>query len=142
MWEILLRAIEVAVVLGGSVGSLYAGRLWLQAQKHQSIAQAKDELIKVTMNDRDAWKSHYQAEHLEFIDYREKAHQHNNEANAAVIKLTAENAELKSRTDLSPILQFQQEQSKINVKIVQSLDAILSHLSPKPPHRLRHAPRL
>ena len=142
MWEILLRLLEVAVVLGGSIGSLYAGRLYLQAQKHQAISEAKDELVKVTMNDREAWKSRYDAKELEYINYREQQHDHNNEANATVVRLTAQNAELKSRTDLSPILQFNKEQSQINTKIVQSLDAILSHLVPKPPRKLRHAPRL
>lgn len=135
MWEILLRGIETCVVLGGSAAGIYSGKLWLQAQKHRSISEAKDEAIRVAQNNAEAWKSHYQAAHLELTNYRSEVHAKNNESNDRIIKLTSENSEWKAKTDLTPLTgvmtDFVQEQTRINGKVLEILTTLEERMKPR-----------
>lgn len=97
-------------------------------QRHQ-VDLAKDELVKVLGADRDAWKSRYESEHAEFIDYRRAAHDQSQTTQAKILKLGEENGELRAKTDITPLMKHQAEQSAINAKIVESLDRILKHLT-------------
>jgi hypothetical protein len=94
----------------------------------EAVEAANSKVVEVVRLEADAWRKRYEGEHQEALEYRERAHTHANESNSLVLRLTAENAELRSKTDLSPVLKFHQEQSEINGKIVGALDKIVRHL--------------
>lgn len=129
---------EVGAILFGILAFLYGGfERWrnLRRNDNQRVEQAKDELIKVLEADRDTWKARYETEREEYISHRKATHDHNNEANARLIKLTDENASLKAKTDITPLLAHQEEQTKINAevmrtlsKVTATLDLIMHHL--------------
>jgi hypothetical protein len=136
VWLIILRTIETVVVVSGAIATVVAARFWLQAQKVSSLSEAKDEAIRVARNNADAWKGHYEAGHLELETYRKAQHAKNEESQGTILSLTSENATLKSRTDLSPILTFHKQQSEVNEKIVQALKVVVSHLEKLLPLKL------
>jgi hypothetical protein len=132
MWEIVLRTVEVVFVVGGGVGGLYCGRLWLQVQKAKATAEGKDEVIKLSQNNVVAWKSLYDAEHSQLLKYREEQHGRNDDANRKILELTNANAQLLGKTDLSPVMntltefikgqrEFMKEITEINGKILIAL---------------------
>lgn len=102
----------------------------------QSLSDAKDEAIKVARNNADAWKGHYEAGHIELESYRKAQHAKNEESHATIVRLTADNATLKSKTDLSPILSFHSQQSQVNEKILEGLTVIVQHLEKLLPKKL------
>lgn len=97
-------------------------------KSQEEVERAHTELVTVLNGTVTSWKKRYDDEHTEFANYRQKVHDKDQSVNARVLRLTEENAELKGKTDLTPVLRFHQEQGQINVKVVQSLDAILAHL--------------
>jgi hypothetical protein len=132
MWTVVLKIFEIALVIGGAIASIISGRLWLEAQKHRSVAEAKDEIIGLLTNSVDAWKSRYEAEHVEHNDYRKRQHDHNNETNARMLQLAEENSGLKAKTDLSPMMEtlatfiegqnrFMKDLTEINGRILSAL---------------------
>lgn len=130
MWDAIFHVLQVIGVIGATVGALIGGHLWLKEQKRQSVAKTKDELIKLATENADAWKSRFEVEHGEFADYRDKTHVHNNESNARIIALVTENEQLKSKTDLSPLMKMMQtffaEQTAINQQILDGLTTLLT----------------
>jgi hypothetical protein len=130
--EVLPYLYTAAGVLGGAAfllwGFISGFRKRARIAK-AALDKAHDDLIEVMKLQIDSWKNRFAAEHSEFAEYRKTQHDHNNAANERVIKLTAENVELRAKTDLSPVLQFTKDQTTINAKVVQSLDAILLHLA-------------
>ena len=132
MWlEIILRGIETLIVISGAVGAAIAGRFYIQAQKHQATAEAKDEIINLLTASANGWKARYESEHVEITNYRAEVHTRNDENNARILELTNQNSSLKSKTDLSPVLAFQKEQSTVNSKVVEALNIIIKHLRPR-----------
>jgi hypothetical protein len=117
-------------IVGGGLATAAAAYIFYTAQRRQGVAAAKDELIKSITADREAWKSRYEAEHLEIMAYRDQVHAKNEESNAKIITLTTENAELKSKTDLSPLMKMMQtffaEQTEINQQILDGLTELLT----------------
>jgi hypothetical protein len=127
-WQNILRTIEVIFVIGGAVCAGVAQQLWIRAQKYQSVAETKDEVIRLLNNSTDAWKVRYEAEHLEHLKYRDNVHLERNETNSRVLALTEQNVALKAKTDLSPILKFQEQQNAFNEKFLAALSAIVERL--------------
>jgi hypothetical protein len=124
MIDLLLRVLEVSVVVGGVAGSVYASRLWLQAQKHLSLAQGKDEVIRLLGNNVEAWKSRFEAEHAELLAYRDDVHVKAEASNLKIIDLTNANAELRGKTDLSPVMQGLSEMIKHQAASMKEITAI------------------
>lgn len=86
------------------------------------------EVLAVLTTERDAWKSMAETSKTELSNYREETHTKTDKVNTKLLELTKENAELKASTNLTPVLEFTKEQSQINVKVLTSLDLILSRL--------------
>ncbi len=99
-----------------------------QAVKDQ-IINGKEELRKMAQEAGDAWKARYDESVSEFARHRSTAHERANEAQALLLRYTAEIAELRSKTDISPILEHQRAQAEINGKVIQALDQILLHFA-------------
>ena len=93
-----------------------------------SVMAAKDETIKAATQDRDAWKSMLDAKEKELADYRAHTHSHADVINQKLLALTEENASLKARTDLAPVLKNQAQQNEINEKVLLGLDLILKDI--------------
>lgn len=146
MWGLILRAIEVAFIGAGGAAAIYAAKLWVQAQKYRAISESKDEAIRISNLNAVAWESHYKASHVELNKYRDEQHVRNDEANARIVRLTSENAELRGKTDLSPVMElmkgFFQEQTAINAKILAALTNLEARMGGHRRERLTRAPRL
>lgn len=126
---------SVGLVLGGLAAATWAviaGFRKRERLTNQRLETAQGELVAVMKLEAEAWKKRYEGEHEEFSAYRKSTHERAQEANSAILKLTAENIELKNKTDLSPVLQFHKEQSQVNSKLVAALDAILKRLGAEP----------
>jgi hypothetical protein len=129
----------------GAAGAIYffwslVSGLRKRSQTLQTKNDAANEsLVNVVRAEAAAWKQRYESEHEEYVVYRHKSHDNTQETTAMVLKLTADNAELKSKTDLTPILKFHQEQSDINMKIVETLNAIMSEVRGRAPAHSQQA---
>lgn len=95
---------------------------------HAAVDAAKDEQIALLKEDREIYRTRYQREHDEYKEYREKTHDIANDINAKMIRISSENAELKVKTDITPLMVYTKEQSEINNRIIKSLDRILERL--------------
>ena len=93
-----------------------------------NLSEAQKALIEVHRLEALAWKTRYEGEHSEYVDYRAASHTKAQDMQARLLELTAENAELRSKTDLTPVIQFHQDQGQINLKVVETLDKILERL--------------
>jgi hypothetical protein len=95
---------------------------------HDQVLAAKDELLKVYEKSAESWKQRHADEHKEFGEYREYAHRIANDANATIVKQAEQIAELKARTDITPILESQKQQQEINRQMMAALEKILERL--------------
>jgi hypothetical protein len=124
--------------IGEFIAIAITGLFWLKAQRYRSVAESKDEVIKLLTSAADGWKARYEAEHLEYKNHRTTTHDERNNANAQILTLTEENTNLKAKTDLSPVRAFIEEQNIFNEKFLRALNAIVERLekgsggSPKP----------
>lgn len=98
-----------------------------------ALIKAKDDLIAVQQERAEAWKTKWEVEHKEYTEYRADAHKQLNQAQVLVLQHTEEVAQLRARTDLTPILKHQEEQARqyalqvdINMKFVGILAKISS----------------
>lgn len=124
-------AVTIGTVLGGI--SFLGWGVLTGFKKRAEIAskavdQAHSELVEVVRLQADAWKARYEGEHQEFTEYRDKTHAHNGVANSRILALTAENAELRSKTDLSPILRFHEDQARRDERISVALERIVQFI--------------
>ncbi len=90
-----------------------------------NVSLAKDELINVVTADRDAWKSRYETEHSEYVARRQQYHDELQGINADMLRLSGENAALKAKTDVTPIMQELKAQSEINQNVLKALGTIM-----------------
>jgi hypothetical protein len=132
---LLIMQIDTAITFGGYLGMMLAGAAACyervrnaRLNSNREISRAKDELVRVLTEDRDAWKDRCTTEREEFAAYRVKSHDNANDAQARIIKLTEELGTLRAKTDITPLLKNQEEQSRINAKLLEGLEAIIRHL--------------
>ena len=131
----MLRVVEVLLFLGSGLVGVWAAHLKIQAQKHLAISEGKDEVIRLMTVNVDSWKSRYDAEHGEYVDYRDKQHIKDNDSNAKILRLTTDNTELRAKTDLTPVTTLMQdfikEQTEINTKVLSLLTNLEKRISVK-----------
>jgi hypothetical protein len=103
---------------------------------HAELLSAHEALMKTTIarietieRDRDAWRERYDELHKEFTEYRTSTHNATSKAQGIILQLTEENGQLKAKTDLTPILKFQEEQSQINARVLEGLTRIVEALA-------------
>jgi hypothetical protein len=122
MWA---NVLVMLVAIGAAVYErLRSAKLMQSAQ----LNTAKDELIKVLEADRDAWKSRYEAEHDEFVKRRQQYHDDVQKTQSRTLVLTEENAALKAKTDITPILTELQAQSSINKAVLHALEELTKRI--------------
>jgi hypothetical protein len=71
---------------------------------HQEILAQKDELTRLARESAQQWKERLATEHAEFMAYREKMHAQIQDAQATILKQTEEIANLRARTDITPVM--------------------------------------
>lgn len=140
MKEYLALISSVGFLVGGAIAWTlalirgYRNRTKLTQDEVDKVAlkarEAQETLISVIREEAVAWKQRYQSEHEEFAAHRTKTHDNAQGSTAVILRLTAENAELHAKTDLTPVLKFHADQNTINLKVVNSLDLILQKLVP------------
>lgn len=132
--------------IGGWVGgtivtvvSIFAGVKKAQQASNQRNESSRTELIKLLEDSRNEWRNKCESEHTEFQKYRDEAHLQLNQATQKILTLSTENAELKMRTDMAPIMTALKDQGNVLervVKVVEKLESsIVQHLQylQKPP---------
>lgn len=101
------------------------------AATDESLVKSQSDLLLSFKSMADDWKARYEIEHTEFVKYREAAHKKSNEDNQRVLVLTEENADLKARTDLTPVVEQLKEQAESNKQLgvtLKDLSEGVSHL--------------
>lgn len=113
-----------------------------QAYYDEAI-RAKTTMVETLVGDRDAWKVRhdeekvrFEAEHAEYVKYREDTHERSKPIQLQILKLTEDNAELRAKTDFTPIVKFaekqeitNQQQAATNQKIVTQLGSVEQQLN-------------
>lgn len=106
-----------------------------EAKDLQRALDGKEELIAISREQAAAWKVRYESEHDEYVKYRQERHEKDGEIQSLVLRLTMENAELRAKTDLSPVLEHQRQNAEVQVKMLESLakisavlDVMLKHV--------------
>lgn len=89
---------------------------------NKEVLAAKDELIKLARDSAEQWKIRCKAEHEEFIAYRDHHHSQMQDAQATILKQAEEIANLRARTDITPVMETLKD-------ILTSLEQILQRLN-------------
>jgi len=117
----------------------------VKAQEAASAAQAAgaSDLNKSNLDLAEAyrlkaneWKDLCAASHSEFEIYRQRVHDKNEKDQAVLLKLTDENAQLRGRTDLTPIMKHMTEQSEFTkelsitlIKLTTAVEILVKRLN-------------
>lgn len=123
-WGFLQSKKKVQVELDKKTASESHKLIEVKDEVIKTLRERADELVQMQRERADNWKAKYDQEHGEFNKYRDDIHTRLNDANALVLKYTAENGELRAKTDLTPILANQQQQVAVNTKVIDSLTKI------------------
>ena len=104
----------------------------------ESVVLAKDELNKTITQERDSWRVRFDDKSKDLEAYRQEVHDKSERLNAMVLKSAAEAAELRAKTDLTPILEHMKEDKEATRQIVEQmgstariLEKILEHIGLK-----------
>lgn len=85
------------------------------------LAKSNADLASAYKTQAEEWKALAEKTYKEQQDYRNWVHDKNKEDNALMLRLTAENADLKARTDLTPLLEYMKRYDANAEKVSQSL---------------------
>lgn len=91
---------------------------------HNEILRAKDELIEIAKQTASAQEERFDAEHKEYLEYRQAAHAQLNSANTLALRQAAEIAELKAKTDITEVLHGLKQQESVNEQVLVVLKDI------------------
>lgn len=141
LWETLWNISKVLVGLATLAAVIaIAAKMW--------SLTAKDNLIDILKEELKVARDHSDACDKTTLHYRNEMHEVRNKAEASIrtaqvsfedsqarLKMVEiENATLKAKTDLSPVMEtmtkFIQEQTLINSKILQALERLAEHMAP------------
>lgn len=101
-----------------------------QTKIHQDRAQANSETraeadgLRAVIKVKDEIITALQEEHDQHLKYRENHHKLVQEVNAKMLVLTEENAVLRSRSDLSPILEQMKIIQTSSIKMMEALESL------------------
>lgn len=81
--------------------------------KDDKLAASKMETIQVLQANRDAWKAQFEDEHTKYEEYRIHTHKQIDEANNKLLKATEDIAQLRIKTDMTPVMDLLLRMTKI-----------------------------
>lgn len=96
------------------------------------ILKQKDELITLARDAANIWRGKFEDADKELHDYRAKVHEKAEKDGARMLSLAEENAALRIKTDLTPLLNsmgtLHGEQRIFNGKLLAAMEVILKRL--------------
>lgn len=102
----------------------------------EEFARSQSELLASYQSMSNDWKNRYEIEHAELQKYREYVHDKNKKDQETMLRLTEENADLRARTDLTPIVEQLKQQARTNEelgatlgKLTQAVTILLDRIS-------------
>lgn len=122
MKDILIIVLQVCGALGGILATgwgIYMGYKKVIGADEKRLDRARQNLSEVLEANCAAWKEKFEIEHRDFNAYRDETHNKLNLANAKILSLTEETTILKSRTDVTPILDLQRQTNETMTKVAQ-----------------------
>lgn len=117
--------IQIGTSIAGTlvvVGGFLAAWQKVLSAKDEKLEASKAEMISVLETSKSAWKEKWEIEHEEYKCYREHTHEQINTANSKILTITEENAHLKIKTDMTPVLETLD-------KMVKILNAMMERLN-------------
>lgn len=138
----MFKILQIAGAFCGLIAIIVGGRIWLREQNQQGISKAKDEVIALLNTELGAQRVHSERCDKDVAYYREEIQTVRTTATERVAKAVAEveiikeshkgieieNAGLKAKTDLSPVMdtmhKFFTDQSRINKEVLLNLESI------------------
>lgn len=93
----------------------------LDSASTDDLAKKNHEIAEAYKIKAEEWKSAWEKEHQEKLEYSERVHDERQKANVEKLKLVEENARLQSRTDLTPIIDHIEKQSETNERVAIAL---------------------
>lgn len=137
--------LHTAYVVGGTLFVIFGIIVgWKKSQQASDARNntSRSELIKLLESSRDEWRTKCESDHQEFVKYRDEAHLKINQCTDQILQLSQDNAQLKMRTDMAPIMALLGEQGKVMERVVKALDkleaSIVAHIQylPQNPQNL------
>lgn len=112
-----------AVAAGFTVAAAAcAGWLKVLQGKDEKLEASKKEYAETLESSKNMWKEKFETEHDEYKAYRQKTHEQINDSNSKILNITEENAHLKIKTDMTPVLETLD-------KMVKILNAMMERLN-------------
>lgn len=93
------------------------------------LARSNADLAEAYKLKASEWKAAFETEHAESVAYHKYVHDKAEVDNATKLKLTEENALLRARTDLTPIIDHMEIQSKTNERVAVTLENLAKTIS-------------
>lgn len=123
--------LQIISILGGAVGFIAAFlvgfKKWRKEDNSENIATKNDLILtleKALEHERETSRSTQE----QLKNNQEYHHTKATEAQAIVNRLTAENAEYRAKTDITPVLTFIEQQTEMNKKTMAILQTIADKL--------------
>lgn len=101
----------------------------LKRSDHVLVEVERDKLLELMKANLEERTRAHEREHAEFLEYRRSTHELNETTQSKILNLTEEIANLRNKTDITPIIEYQKTQNEINKTILDALNKILSSLS-------------
>lgn len=146
MWEIIFNVLKLIGIAGGVSAAVIAARIWLREQSEQGISHAKDDVIALLRTELELARIHADQADKTVLHYRDEMHTTRKECDAdakvaqadredalkTLKQVEIENATLRAKTDLSPVMgamtdmikdqrKFFKEQTDINAEVLTAL---------------------
>lgn len=93
------------------------------------LAKRNEELAHAYKDKAEEWKMAWEKEHSEGKAYQQRVHDQREVANAEHLKLIEENAALRARTDLTPIIKYIENGQSTMEKVAIALTSLTSSIS-------------
>lgn len=90
----------------------------------EDLAERNAEIALAHKQKAEEWKTLYTQEHDESQRYRTYVHEKAKTDNSTLLNLTEENAMLKARTDLGPVLEYIKESAETNRQVAGTLNTV------------------
>jgi len=101
----------------------------LASVSSDDLAKKNEELAKAYCQKSEEWQAAWKKEHEENQAYRSLVHTQRNQAQAEHLKLVEENASLRARTDLTPIISHIEKQQETNERVATALTQLTSGIN-------------
>lgn len=123
--------------LGATLVAMLSAGSWIKSRNNErrtrelrdsTISKNNEDLVKALQAQLEEWKDQYKQQHSELQDYREKVHAKAKEDQAKIIQLAEDNALLRERTDLKPVLDYLTNFSEVMKNLTTSVNHLIERI--------------